>query len=103
MNLEHYYDLVKYLGEGVIQEEADEWRRRLLLSARREFELGGTLLFKKRRDELLLVIPKHKLSEILELAHNHHLSGHMGAENTYFRLKNSHWWPGMEQDIKNYV
>jgi len=47
MNLEHYYDLVKYLGEGVIREEADEWRRRLLLSARREFELEGTLLFKK--------------------------------------------------------
>ena len=90
MNLEHYYDLVKYLGEGVIREEANEWRRRLLLSTRREFELEGTLLFKKRRDELLLVIQKHKLSEILELAYNHHLSGHMGAENTYFRLKNSH-------------
>jgi len=26
MNLEHYYDLVKYLGEGVIQEKANKWR-----------------------------------------------------------------------------
>ena len=103
INLEHYYDLVKYLGEGVIREEADKWRRRLLLSAQREFELKGTLLFKKRRDELLLVILKYKLSEILKSAHNHHLSGYMGAENTYFRLKNSHWWPRIEQDIKNYV
>ena len=103
MNSELYYDLVKYLGDEVIRKEADEWRRRLLLSARRDFELEGTLLFKKCKTERLLVIPKNKLTEVLKLAHDHHLSGHMGAENTYFRLRNSHWWPGMEQDIKDYV
>jgi hypothetical protein len=51
MNSELYYDLVKYLGDEVIRKEADEWRRRLLLSARRDFELEGTLLFKKRKTE----------------------------------------------------
>src|SRR5437588_468826 len=30
MNAELYYDLVKYLEEEEIREEADEWRRRLL-------------------------------------------------------------------------
>src|SRR5271170_4128928 len=94
MNPELYYDLVRYLGDEVIRKEADEWRRRLLLSARRDFKLEGTLLFKKRKTERLLVIPKNKLSEVLKLAHNHHLSRHMGAENTYFKLRSSHWWPG---------
>jgi Integrase zinc binding domain/Integrase core domain len=103
MNQDLYYDLVKYLGDEVIREEADEWRRRLLLSARREFELEDGLLYKKRKNERLLVIPKNKITDILELAHDHHLSGHMGAANTYFRLKQNHWWPGMEQDIKDYV
>ena len=96
MNNDLYYDLVKYLGDEVIREDADEWRRRLLLNARRDFELDDALLFKKRKNERLLVIPKNKLLKILELAHDHHLSGHMGLENTYFRLKNSYWWPRIE-------
>ena len=49
MNQDLYYDLVKYLGDEVIRKEADEWRRRLLLSARREFELEDGLLYKNTK------------------------------------------------------
>ena len=27
----------------------------------------------------------------------------MGQDNTYFRLKEEAWWPGMQEDINNYV
>lgn len=103
MNSELYYDLVRYLGDGVIRKEADEWRRQLLLSAQRTFELDGSILYKKKKDNRLLVIPRHKMTSIINLAHDHHLSGHMGVESTHFRLQPSHWWPGMRQDIKTYV
>ena len=51
MNNDLYYDLVKYLGDEVIREDADEWRRRLLLNARQDFELDDSLLFKKHKNE----------------------------------------------------
>ena len=105
MNQELYYDLVKYLGDGSIRKEADEWRRRLLEGSRRQFELQmeTSLLFRKLRGELLLVIPAHKLSTILKMAHDHELGGHQGATNTLYKIRQGHWWPGMEDDVREYV
>jgi hypothetical protein len=103
MNNDLYYDIVRYLGDGEIRGDADEWRRRLLETAKRTFELEGTLLYRKTKEGHKLVIPSNKLSQILALSHNHPLAGHVGADNTLFRLQQHHWWPGMSEDIKTYV
>jgi hypothetical protein len=103
MNNDLYYDIVRYLGDGVIREDADEWRRRLLETAKKNFELQGTLLFKKRKDDRLLVIQRSNLDTILLLSHNHPLAGHIGADNTIFRIQQNHWWPGMTKDIRQHV
>ena len=91
MNAELYYDLVKYLEEEEIREEADEWRRRLLKNSKKQFELHGTTLFRKTKMGTRKVISEHKLSAILEVGHNHHLSGHMGADNILYRLQQQVW------------
>jgi transposase InsO family protein len=101
MNAELYHDLVRYLGGEEIREEADEWRRELLKKSRRQFELHGTTLFRKGGTRA--VVSEHKLAAILEAGHNHHLSGHMGADNTLYRLQQNTWWPGMEETIRKYV
>src|SRR4051812_798020 len=101
MNRDLYYDLVKWVEERV--ESKDEWRRKTILNLGKHFELEGTILYRKQNNSLLTVIHEGKTKEILRLAHDHSLSGHMGQDNTYFRLKNNVWWPGMKQDIINYV
>lgn len=56
------------------------------------------LLFKNR-----IVIPYNKKNDILQLAHNHPLSGHLGQTNTFFRLRQKYYWPGMYSDIQQYI
>jgi hypothetical protein len=50
-----------------------------------------------------IVIPSSKRDQILSLSHNHPLSGHLGTANTYARLKDTYYWPGMFKDVQEYV
>src|SRR3954451_11033268 len=50
-----------------------------------------------------IVIPASKKNEVLQLAYNHPLSGHLAQANTYHRLRQKHYWPGMYQDIQEYI
>jgi hypothetical protein len=50
-----------------------------------------------------IVIPATKKNEILQLAHNHPMSGHLGQTNTFVRLRQKYYWPGMYHDIIHYV
>ena len=86
MNNDLYYDLVRYLGDEEIRPEVDEWRRKLLKTAKRTFEIEGTLLYQKTKEGNKLVIPQSKLESILFLSHNHSLAGYVRTENTLYRL-----------------
>src|SRR3954471_19930380 len=101
MNRDLYYDLVRWIGDKV--ESRDEWRRKTINNLGKHFELEGTILYRKRNNSLLTVIPEGKTDDILKLAHDHPLSGHMGQDNTYFRLQHNTWWPEMKQDVIRYV
>lgn len=46
-----------------------------------------------------IVIPKVYQSEILSLAHETPLSGHLGTKKTYHKISNHFYWPCMRQDI----
>jgi transposase InsO family protein len=37
------------------------------------------------------------------MAHDSSLSGHMGQKNTFYHLQDSVWWPGIQDDIVEYV
>src|SRR3954454_9242813 len=50
-----------------------------------------------------IVVPSIKKEEILQLAHNHPMSGYLGQTNTFFRLRQKCYWPGMYHDIIHYV
>ena len=104
MNQQLYSDYVRWLRGGKIREDADEWRRQLIKTTARQFEVEGTILYKKHgKIERKTVVPEGHTRDIIKLAHDHPLSGHMGQDNTYHRLIDNHWWPGMKDDINNYV
>jgi transposase InsO family protein len=101
MNRQLYYDLVRWISNHEIREGAEEWTRSILLTMGRQFELEESILYRKQGH--IPVIQEGQQEKIIKLAHDHPLSGHMGQDNTYFRLKNEAWWPGMLEDIKKYI
>ena len=103
MNTTLYYDLVVWLTEKEVREDIDDWTKNILLSAGRQYETQGTILYRKKEQHILPVIRQGKTEEILRMAYDHPLSGHMGQRNTYFRLQDTAWWPGMQDDVINYV
>nr|KAG5688410.1 hypothetical protein BaRGS_001192 [Batillaria attramentaria]KAG5698105.1 hypothetical protein BaRGS_031795 [Batillaria attramentaria] len=49
-----------------------------------------------------LVVPKELRSEVLRLAHDPPMAGHMGAKRTRERAWTSFYWPGMAADVRRY-
>jgi hypothetical protein len=49
------------------------------------------------------VINTHEKIPLLRKVHDKPLRGHLGQENTYIRLSQTYYWPGMQQDIIDYV
>ena len=50
-----------------------------------------------------LFVPVNKRVEVLQMNHDHVLAGHLGVERTYQRLRRQFTWPGMLNDVKDYV
>ena len=91
MNPTLYYDLVVWLGTKEVREDMDDWIKNILLTAGRQYELEGTILYKKKDGKVLPVIQQKNVTNILKLAHKHSLAGHVGQQNTLFRLQQSVW------------
>ena len=49
-----------------------------------------------------IVVPKIYRSEILRLAHETPMSGHLGVNKTYHKILNHFYWPGLKADVSNY-
>ena len=48
-----------------------------------------------------IVVPKIYRSEILSLAHETPMSGHLGVNKTYHKILNHFFWPGLKTDVLN--
>ena len=49
-----------------------------------------------------IVVPKLYRSEILSLAHENQMSGHLGVNKTYHKILNHFFWPGLKADVSKY-
>ena len=47
------------------------------------------------------MVPKLYRSEILSLAHETPMSGHLGVNKTYHKILNHFYWPGFKADVSN--
>ena len=50
-----------------------------------------------------LVIPDKYRSQLMLLAHENNLSGHLGVSKTFKKVAESFYWPQMRQDVKRHV
>ena len=46
-----------------------------------------------------IVVPRIYRSEILNLAHDTPMSGHLGVNKTYHKILNHFYWPGLKSDV----
>ena len=49
-----------------------------------------------------IVVPKIYRSEILRLAHETPMSGHLGVNKTYHKILNHFYWPSLKTDVSDY-
>nr|XP_046272302.1 uncharacterized protein LOC124073826 [Scatophagus argus] len=49
-----------------------------------------------------IVVPAGYRAQILSLAHDNVLSGHLGIAKTYYRILKHFFWPGLKRDVSQY-
>lgn len=54
-------------------------------------------------NELLLVIPTHLHSTVLQQLHDVPTAGHLGVARTYDRVRRRFFWPGLYRSVQRYV
>jgi hypothetical protein len=62
----------------------------------------GTTRGRQHRNHLI-VPPRTQLPHLLRNHHDHHLAGHQAKENTYQKIAEQYYWPGMKKDVTEYV
>ena len=50
-----------------------------------------------------MVVPLSKREDILKLNHDHKQAGHLGFTKTLHKIKRQYEWPGLNDDVLNYV
>ena len=69
-----------------------------------KYKLNNGILYKiDNSKKEVLCVPKKYTLEILELAHDSLSGAHMGINQTKAKISNIFYWPGMDDDVKQYV
>ena len=50
-----------------------------------------------------IIVPKPYQKEILSIAHDSPMAGHMGINKTYSKILNHFYWPSLKRDVQDYV
>ena len=114
MNNDLYYGIVRYLSTGKIPDTLDKETQRMVTRTFDLYALNKTALYKRddsrngthggrQHRNHRLVIPRTQLYPTLKLLHDSPTAGHQGQDNTYHRAIQHYYWPGIKNDIINYV
>lgn len=49
-----------------------------------------------------IVVPRPYRPQIMSMAHDLPIAGHLGIRKTFVRITNEFWWPSVKRDIANY-
>jgi len=74
-----------------------------------EYKVIHGLLYKRTKfetntvDDFALVVPQEHRKDLPIISHDMVSAGHLGINKTKDRLMNYFYWPGITQDVANYV
>lgn len=91
------FDAVKSLGKSTIKERNAEYFVENELLMRKWWPITAS---DKEWDVVYqIVVPTPYRQQVLSLAHDHELSGHLGITKTYNRILRHFFWPGLKSDV----
>jgi len=50
-----------------------------------------------------IVLPRKYRHDVLSLAHETPMAGHLGVKKTYCKVLNHYYWPGVHRDVKSFI
>ena len=74
--------------------------------AKRFVLFDGKLFHSHEVDDHLvyrLCVPRNMVQTVLKAAHDIELSGHLGRDKTYARVRDKYFWPNQYEDVRKYV
>ncbi|XP_070212592.1 uncharacterized protein [Littorina saxatilis] len=88
--------------------EKKPWRQQGTLTGKVRFVIRKALLYREYSgadgvDHRQLVVPSEFQNEVMRLAHDAPMAGHLGGTRTRNRIWTEFYWPGMCPDIRRYV
>ena len=102
--------IMEYLESNKLPTDREKARVVVLLSAQMCMwqRLLYHLWWPQRKDirsstRRQLAVPQVLRQEIMRLQHDELLSGHLGFNKTYERMREKYWWPNMWTTVKEYV
>ncbi|CAH1768338.1 12537_t:CDS:2 [Entrophospora sp. SA101] len=106
MDLNLYYNLVKYLSDLIYPESSTDEEQKKIRSQAKYFIVREGTLYKKNKknpQRPLWVVKSNEVEIILHNLHADSLAGHFGIEATYHRIAERYYWNQMYSDIREYV
>lgn len=94
--------LISYLKDGTLPTDSAEACQIRNMAEDSELDHDG-LLLKIAGERRLLWMPKQLCQTVLQLSHDHPLSGHLGYFKTLRRVSERYFWLGMRSDVSRYV
>lgn len=99
-SLERVWEKAKEKDPARVTKASESWfevRNGLLYRYHKNLKKAGHPTTKQ------LVVPKGRRNDVLKIAHDSILSGHLGVQRTTDRILTRFYWPGMHGDIVRYV
>jgi hypothetical protein len=98
-------DILVYLLEGIIPELFTEKEKEAFMKKCQKYFVNGGKLFRRRKDDIAqrVIMNKEQADTVLKGLHDSACGGHFGVQNTYKKVAIRYWWPGMGDDIKEWV
>ena len=108
MDPELKYGLLGYLSTGIVPENINKLVQKMVEKVADHYTINKNERYKinKAANQQVTyqkVINTHERIQLLRKVHDEPLGGHLGQENTYNRVQQSYYWPGMKKDIIEYV
>lgn len=107
------YGILGYIENGKVPETVSKQVKRLVEKVADHYIIHKNKLYRiinqqdpigeRQEPEYRRVIDKYEKIPLLRQTHDQPHGGHLGQENTYQKIADKCYWPGMKQDIITYV
>ena len=98
--------LIQYLKNGTLHKDA-QTAEKFVQQEGQYFLSDNDILYKQsyagKETVIQLVVPKTLQVELLHWCHDHFMSGHLGLNKTYERLRSTYFWNNMLTDLQRWI